>query len=78
MRRIDDLIDKINNIADVEQNKIDWKNVEFENLSSIWNSELATNWNFNWLKNEFDTMFNKALKTTKKNLELYDREDSFL
>ena len=35
MRRIDDLIELINNIVDVEQNEIDDKDVEFKNLKNL-------------------------------------------
>ena len=39
LRRADDLIDKVNSIADVEQNEIYDKNVEFEKFEALFASK---------------------------------------
>ena len=55
LRRVNDLIDKFNNIVDVEQNEIDWKDVEFEEFDL--HQKFATSKIFDWLNDKFDAMF---------------------
>ena len=43
LRRMCNLIDKINNIVDVEQNEIDCENVKFEKFEILFASKFATN-----------------------------------
>ena len=73
LRRIDDLIDKINNIVDVEQDKIDDKNVEFEEfeillcIKNLRRAKFSIDWttnltqNFKWICNCFESNRNKIV-----------------
>ena len=58
LRRTDDLIDKINNIVDVEQNEIDDKDVEFKKFEVLFASKACDKSTiFDQLNDEFDAKF---------------------
>ena len=52
LRRVNDLIDKINNIVDVEQNEIDDKEIEFEKFKTLFASKTCDEQDFRLIEIE--------------------------